>query len=154
EQEKQAAPKVVGNQPATSTRSPLPDQKQPPVKADSPPPPRQAWADASRKQRVTSEAAVVLVGAARVDNIPLRHLGQVTTSKEKHLWIGVGVANSSATRKVDYQSWGDAGRIVARHTPRLTDNFGNRYKRVHFGFGTTVTGQLKEESIHPGKAVV
>jgi hypothetical protein len=42
---------------------------------------------------------------------------------------------------------------IDRHVPRLTDNLGNRYKRITFGLGTTVVGRVNQESIHPGKTV-
>ena len=36
---------------------------------------------------------------------------------------------------------------------RLTDNFKNTYKRVNFGLLAEVKGQIKSESIYPGKTV-
>jgi len=58
------------------------------------------------------------------------------------------------TRKVDYYGWGTFGdNFSSRLIPRLTDNFGNSYRRVNFGPNERVNGQVRLEALHPGKSV-
>jgi hypothetical protein len=65
----------------------------------------------------------------------------------------VQVKNTSDTRKIDYESWGDTSRFTHRHLPRLKDNFGNRYGPMGIGFGIEVIGMVKSASIHPGEEI-
>jgi hypothetical protein len=59
----------------------------------------------------------------------------------------VFIQNVSQTRKIDYPGWSRSSSAQLR----LTDNFGNVYKRYDPGLLDTIIGQVREPtSIHPG----
>ncbi len=128
-------------------RQPAPDNKPAPEPAKPP----SEWADASR-EAVTQGDLRVRVTGVKVDFVRLHELGD-TESKEKDLLIVLQIENTSATRKIDYRGWGAMELLLDQERPRLTDNFGNLYKRVEFGIGSQVEGQITTASIYPGKAV-
>jgi hypothetical protein len=65
--------------------------------------------------------------------------------------IGLRITNRGATSKIDYQGW--QGNNIFSSYAQLTDDIGNRYKRIDFGFATKVVGQVKSDSIYPGKSL-
>jgi hypothetical protein len=111
------------------------------------------WADAS-KSFLTSDELRVRIKSARVGRVPLTSLGIGGQSKKNALMVFVEMANESATKKVDYETWGGINPLINEHIPRLTDNFGNQYKTISFDLVTEVKDKLKRESIHPGKKIV
>jgi hypothetical protein len=122
-----------------------------PVKAP-PPEPEPKWTDAGRHSVAVGE---VQIGISKValDFVPLRGiLGDADRSQGRELMVHVWVKNVSATRKLDFQGW-NRTLSARQHRALLTDNFGNTYKRVEFGLGTSVLGAEEEASIHPGKHV-
>lgn len=92
----------------------------------------------------------VEVHYATVCEVPLKTFRGETTSQNPQLVIVVVVTNSSATRKVDYRTWaGPEFTIDYDDFARLTDNFGNTYKRVRFS--DTPVGRVEADSVYPGK---
>ena len=114
-------------------------------------PPTEVWADA--RSGVRQGDIEVRVTSARVDTVALTNLGDKTSSKNKLLSITLSIKNASQTKKIQYDGWSGADTFIARNVALLRDNFDNAYKRVGFGFGTEVVGQISNESIYPGKAV-
>lgn len=75
------------------------------------------------------------------------------TSNEKFLKIALVVENTRPNRNITYQGWGASYAFRDDDGPRLTDNFGNTYKRINFGLGSRIDGQVLSGSIDPGKAI-
>ncbi len=94
----------------------------------------------------------VAVLTLETEHVDVNDFGK-TTSRDKHLVIRVGIFNKSETRKVDYAGWG-AVYGGGDNPPELVDNFGNTYPRVHFGLGSRIEGQVRSESIYPGKNLI
>lgn len=70
----------------------------------------------------------------------------------------VDIANSSATRKLEYDGWSSRSRGVS-----LEDEHGNVYRMVSWGAGTRAIWrspqgdfwemQVRNDSVHPGKTL-
>jgi hypothetical protein len=73
-----------------------------------------------------------------------------TWSKDSLLSVYLEVRNLDDGRKLDYRTF--AGGAFERGAG-LSDDLGNRYKGVDFGFSATPEGSTPSESIYPGKAV-
>jgi hypothetical protein len=110
------------------------------------------WVNPDEKSWVSGDVEVT-VGSPSVGPVLLKRLGEERVSENKLFQVYVSLKNRSENRKIDYESWGDANRLINEHAPRLADNFGNFYKRVHFGLGTTIFQQIKSASIRPGESV-
>jgi hypothetical protein len=65
------------------------------------------------------------------------------------LLISTRVSNQSQTKKIDYKGWASSFRSAVH----LSDNFDNRYKEITFGTFSDIVGQVKSESIHPGRSI-
>src|SRR5262249_31062910 len=145
------APTTVQQAPQPAAAPAVAAEKPPPVQAPAPSPPpaptptqkarpteppRQPEPAEPERVDAISRAArprdiAVTVRNARVDFVTGKDFGDFT-SKEKHLLIDLEIANGSSSHKVDYHGW--AGSPLGfEKGPTLTDNFGNRYKAVHFG---------------------
>lgn len=73
-------------------------------------------------------------------------------SEDDLLEITVYVSNTSENAKVDFLSWGlSLGRIFDSDAS-LVDNFGNTYRRVHFGFSDP-SESTNKSAIYPGESV-
>jgi hypothetical protein len=146
--------KGLGPAPVDPVPVALPVDREPapePVKAP-PPEPEPKWTDSSRHSVAVGD---VHLGISKValDFVPLRGIiGDADRSQDRELMVHVWVKNVSATRKIDFQGW-NRSLSARQHRALLTDNFGNTYKRVDFGLGTSVLGAEEEASIHPGKHV-
>jgi hypothetical protein len=107
------------------------------------------WVDASRSLAQQGDVRVCVKGVqvAFVKGKEFREF----TSEQKHLLIYLGIQNVGNTRKVDYTGWGAADGFLRESMPSLTDNFGNTYKRIRFGLGSRIDGQILSESIYPQK---
>lgn len=80
--------------------------------------------------------------------------GRGSTSQERQLSVRIELKSLSETKRIEYESWA-AHSFSFRGKAELVDNFGNRYKRVDFGFGERVKGACDEhETIDPGKTVI
>lgn len=95
----------------------------------------------------------VQVRAVRVGKVSTRDRfdGGKGESREVLLAIELEISNLSATKKLEYHTWGGTAMSFGTRTA-LRDNFGNTYKLVNFGFGTLVAGAVESESIYPGKS--
>ena len=118
-----------------------------PSGTESPPPIE--WTDA--KNPIRQGSAQVRITRLVVDKVRLKSMmGGEGESKERLCQLSLRITNMDARRKIDYRGWqGNSFMSDAR----LTDNLGNRYKGVNFGFGDEIVGQVKSESIYPGKSV-
>jgi hypothetical protein len=111
------------------------------------------WVDVTKGAAQQGDVRI-WVPTVMVGDVPLRHLGHSSISESKYLMIRLRIENASETRKIGYESWAANGRrLLQKHVPHLTDNFGNTYKPVTFGLTTEVEGQLEAESIYPGKYI-
>jgi hypothetical protein len=81
--------------------------------------------------------------------------GGPSPSGPDQLVITLRVTDHDPDRKVDYAGWASRPGRPRDESLRatLTDEFGNRYKPVHFGAGSSVRGQRFEESVYPGGMV-
>ena len=77
--------------------------------------------------------------------------GSAGKSEDQLLRIALTLENTSDTKKIDFSGFGAKQFGIGDHA-QLTDNFGNRYKAIHFGLDE-IEGQAKSESIYPGKSV-
>ena len=68
--------------------------------------------------------------------------------------IKLELLNTNPTKKVEYHSWAGKDISFDRDFASLKDNFGNRYKRITFGFASKPVGAVeRSESIYPNKSV-
>lgn len=74
-------------------------------------------------------------------------------SDEKLLKIVISIKNLNPNKKIDYDGWGKNQIGIGKTNANLTDNFGNVYKKVHFGLVSTIDGQIKAEAVYPNKPI-
>lgn len=96
------------------------------------------------------------VASVSIGRVPLRSgYGRTeTTSEDELLAIRLKLINRSDSKKVSYQSWMGGELSFTRDSASLTDNFGNSYKRITFGYGTEVVDHTESASLYPGKTLV
>lgn len=87
----------------------------------------QEW---SKSLSVTQENVLVVVVKADVGRVWYRDAVDRPQFTGAYLTIGLGVANVSATKKVDFESWRGAEFGLGRGVVTLSDNYGNSYKRI------------------------
>ncbi len=109
------------------------------------------WADAAKP--VQQGDIRVSVTGVSVNRVPLLALGSEKTSSDQLIMIRLRIENVGTTRKVEYKSWSGGASILPDAVAALTDNLDNTYKRINFGFGTQVVGQITSESVYPEKAI-
>ncbi len=110
------------------------------------------WAPADKPVKqgdVQIQAVSVRVGKVRVRD---RIRQETATSKEPLLSVALKATNLSTTKKIDYHTWAGREFSLSNDKAKLTDNFGNRYKTVTFGFDPPV-GRTESASVYPGKPV-
>ena len=78
--------------------------------------------------------------------------GKPQASVDDLLTIDLSVKNASTTQLLTYEPLG-AEMISFRRKASLKDEFGNEYKRIHFGFGGDVQGAAKRQTVYPGASV-
>lgn len=88
----------------------------------------------------------VQITEASVGRVELRHLGEKSQSEERLLIVKVRLRTANDTRKYDYRPW--HGSLFG--SPGATDNFGNQYKPIDFGFANTITGRSRADSVSAG----
>lgn len=149
--------------PVTGTPDQAPAQPDPtatPPEAAKPTPPpiappsKPAVEWASAETPVKQGDVQVQVKAVKVGQVAtVEAIGDGTgKSKDSLVSIELEIANLSETKKVNYRTWGGEAFSFGEGS-KLTDNFDNGYKIVHFGFGTKVAGSVESESVYPGKAI-
>ncbi len=125
------------------------------VPDEKPPSAEETWVVAG-KEAATWEAVQVSVREVKVGHVKVKDLfGEESRSKDRLLKIVMRVANKSSTKKLDFKGWGTRERFsLANRAASLKDNAGNSYKRITFGVGTKVEGQIRTAtSVYPGKSV-
>lgn len=105
------------------------------------------WADAS--EAVQLENIQVKVISTQIGNVPIKTIGGRSESEDNALMIELEIKNVSETSKANYNSW--LGGIAKR--AGVKDNFDNVYRPIDYGFGNTVAGSVKSDSIYPGKSI-
>jgi len=102
-----------------------------------------AWIDgfAGVKQ---GDASIRILNA-HVGKVPLASYRGNGTSRHEFFVVQIQIANTSGSRKIDYSSWA--------HDADLSDEFGNTYRYMDPGYGTSIDGQLSGEAIYPGQSV-
>lgn len=118
--------------------------------------------DESSKPYWAPPTAIVKIGGVQVRLVETA-IGKISLedivrkdakSKDALLAIKLEITNTSTTKKITYRTWQGADFSFDRDFATLHDNYGNSYKRITFGFGSTPVGALgKSESLYPNKAV-
>jgi hypothetical protein len=72
-------------------------------------------------------------------------------SSDDALIINIGLVNQSKTKKLDYRTMAGGDFSLSRDYATLTDNFGNTYKRITFGYSNKPAGRTNSASLYPGK---
>lgn len=99
-------------------------------------------------------------GPARIGDVAI-HLTGVTyavptgkdiEAKDKLLLVALKLENQGG-KPVDFQGWGCLEVINEKHPPVAQDAEGQSFKRVTFGAGKLVDGQILAETIQPGKSI-
>ena len=106
------------------------------------------WIDA--KNPVQRGAAQVRVTRVVIGKVRLKSFSGEGESQEPLCQITLRITNTDSARKIDYRGW-QSNTFMS--DSKLTDNVGNRYKSINFGFGDDIVGQVRSESIYPGKSV-
>lgn len=140
-----ARPEASPNAPKLPAEPPV---QQPPKNNE----PEKHWANAS--EAVAQGDVQVSVVSARIGKIALKDLTGENQSKDDLLQINLQIQNTSSVKKLEYRGWSGQQFSLGKGVAHLEDNFGNAYKRIDFGFGTDVVGQVKSDSIYPGKSIL
>jgi hypothetical protein len=75
-------------------------------------------------------------------------------SGENEQVLMIGIRNTSATRKIDYTSWGADEAFLSGNGPKLVDEFGNRYKLVRENLNLRPAFRTENAALGPNDAVV
>jgi hypothetical protein len=116
------------------------------------------WLEAGKDVAHVGDATVEVIAANKAYTMGQGLLGIAHYNERPHFHIFLRIANQSESRILDYRGF------YGRHTPGLTDNFGNTYllcnidkdlelyasKRGETGFGSWMPYGFK---IHPQKAI-
>jgi len=113
------------------------------------PKPKDEWADAGNE--VQQGDICIRVKSAKVDFVGLTGYGgrETGASQEKFLQIALMIENRGDSVKINYEGWG--GRAFGGAS--VKDDLGNSYRGINFGFANKVVGQIKDESVYPGKII-
>lgn len=118
----------------------------PAPKADPPVP------DLSKTDVRQGDLAVTL-RASGVSKVRFRIQKATVDSDEECFWVAIYITNQSKVRRLEYRGW--ATQRPTLHLARLTDEHGNRYKRISSGAGSgaSIEGQIDHATINPGEYV-
>lgn len=91
---------------------------------------------------------------ARIGKVPLyqRIMEEEQVSKEDLLLIRITIANTSKTKKIDYEGWMSPFASIKDIEATLTDDAGNNYRMADFGATVQVKDASMDNSIYPGKS--
>jgi hypothetical protein len=84
--------------------------------------------------------------------VQLKTGGQTIPSDDRWLVIRVQIANTGASRRIDYQSWADGSKEPAAHAAVLRDQ-AERLLRQRSFVPAGVVGQVASGYVFPGKAL-
>jgi hypothetical protein len=107
----------------------------------------------SARDAVQHQDVRVKVTSIKVDFASIKSIGDTAPSDAKLLLIGLHVENLSDVRRLDFRGFAGQLDFSADTTPHLTDNFGNKYKRISSGIDAQIVGQVQNESVYPGKSI-
>jgi hypothetical protein len=106
------------------------------------------WVDAATKAAV-HEMISVSVSSVKIDYVTGSGIRDFS-SEDKVLIITLKIENTNANQKVQYRGWGQSINMFdSSDVATLSDNFDNSYKRIKFGIGDRIHGQVLSESIYP-----
>ena len=93
-----------------------------------------------------------------VDRITVGPVLVLDFMKEEHestdqrlLSITLRMRNLSKGKKLNYTTW--AGSTFGGNNAGLSDDRGNKYRMINFGFANTIVGRAKQESVYPGSEI-
>jgi hypothetical protein len=104
------------------------------------------------KQMVVLDPIRIHLVRTHVGKVPLKTIGGTGESKDDLFQVTLRIENTHQTRKLDYHGWSTEGPWLS-DSGTLADEHGNHYKRITFGFGNKVAGQVYSESIYPGESI-
>lgn len=123
------------------------------VKAGDAAEPKSKWFDITPTMWLRAGHFAVHIVSAEVRTVDIADLGSATESAKKHLLIKLSIQNRHANRKGEYYTWADTHFDRGRPA-HLSDEFDNTYKRMWFGFGARIIGQVeRNRSIFPGETI-
>ncbi|MCA9042352.1 MAG: DUF4190 domain-containing protein, partial [Planctomycetaceae bacterium] len=112
--------------------------------------PASPWENAS--EIYDGDLVSVEIIDAIIGKVELSNLGDDSASQDNLLQFTVEVMNKQEAKKMNFSGWkGEA--FSGRNAATLEDEHGNTYKRINFGFGTKIKGQVENDSIYPQKSV-
>lgn len=107
------------------------------------------WAPAQHP--VEQDGVVVRVLGGKIGVVKInKTFGGQSESSEDYLALKVTIRNTTTTKKIDYSSWTADRYSFGDRSAKLSDEHGNRYKRITLSLGDTVEGQTSSASIRPG----
>lgn len=93
---------------------------------------------------------VVTIKGVKVGRVPLKVMGEARKSDEPQAMIELELFNASEKKKYDYKPWNAQGISLGREFAQLTDDSGNSYKRISFGYSAAVIGAASgSASLYP-----
>jgi energy-coupling factor transporter transmembrane protein EcfT len=104
----------------------------------------------SLKTPVRISDVEVTVERITVEKVRVKDFGE-SLSEEPHLTVRLVVSNLSGVKKLSYSGWAGKTMSFGEHFATLQDEHKNSYKRIHFGLGSRIVGQVNNEDIYPGK---
>jgi hypothetical protein len=69
------------------------------------------------------------------------------------LSVVLEISNLDPNRKLDFKTLAGKQFSLERDNATLSDNFGNRYRGIDFGFSALPEFRTEEESIYPGRTI-
>jgi hypothetical protein len=96
----------------------------------------------------------VRIAKVAVDYVQIKDFGS-SKSKDKLFIVSLAITNLNPTKIVNYKGWGARELdFSGEDRAALGDDADNSYKRVHFGLGSRIDGQVfGNESIYPNKTI-
>lgn len=113
------------------------------------PAPEGSWVDASI-QAVKQGDLLVRVSRATIGKPPVEGTTKKKAPADRCLVVELKLQNAGVTSKIDYNSWGDAGR---EHSAILQDQKGRDYRLRSFAPDWYVKGRVSDATLFPGKTI-
>lgn len=115
--------------------------------------PEAVWESPDRAVRLGD--VQVQISGVSIGKVPLKDIVRKSgVSQDDLLIVKLTIANVNPVKKVEYHSWAGGSISFGSDFASLKDNFGNNYKRITFGFGSSPLGAVEHsESIYPNKWV-
>lgn len=134
----------------------LPDPKpqaekaapEPPVRKMLKQPPEPEWVSALTPVKIGD--VVVRIEDIRANKVKVMELRDIRESTDRYLQIELVIENHADKKILEFLGWGHADAF-ATPTLKLSDNFGNSYRRRGFGALATPLKQVRFASVYPMK---